>query len=153
MIRRNDPLDGPEIVSGGAARGMLAVLRGELSTIGQLDDDALEPFVVHLRASLVEDADAPGDRLLALELVGQHTERPSLVGLTAADHVAFEKELLCSRILSVGGRRQCKADNGQGENAQSMQASHDTPFRRWPAADFFGPLAEIFAYCSTFGIS
>jgi hypothetical protein len=68
--------------------------------------DALELLVVHLLAGRVEYANAPSDRFFSFELVGEHAKRPSLAGLVAADHVAFEEEPL---VLRTSGGRQCDA--------------------------------------------
>src|SRR5215475_297754 len=126
MVRRDDPLRRPKVVSRGAARWVRAELGRELLAVGQFDHDALELLVVHRLSARVEHANAPGDRLLALELIGQHAEGSGLAGLAAADHVAFEEELLAG-VLRAGGGRPCETGEGQRENGQISWNSHGPP--------------------------
>jgi hypothetical protein len=80
---------------------MAAEFRVELLAVRQLDDHALERLVIHLLTGLVEHADAPGHRFLALELVRQHAEWAGLPFQRMADHVGFEKQSL--GVLRAGG--------------------------------------------------
>src|SRR5262245_50906715 len=66
---------------------------GDLLAVAELDDDALERLVVTNVAVRMQDADAPRDRFLALELVGEHAERALLAGQRMAHDVALEKQL------------------------------------------------------------
>src|SRR5262249_60708602 len=114
MVRGDDPLRRPKVVGGGTARRVRTELGRELLAVGQFDDDALELLVVHRLSARVEHANAPGDRLLALELIGQHAEGSGLAGLAAADHVAFEEELLAGVLRAGGG---WPRENGAGQRA------------------------------------
>ena len=73
-------------------------------------------------------AHAPDDLFLALELVVEHAERSRRTGLSPADQITFEEQLLgglCIRGFGESERGDC-----QGKSGRNTQGFHGAPFNQ-----------------------